>query len=60
MTKNEKLRQAIADYMWAEGCECCRDEDAHAIAAEKIAKMLDVDKYDDGSGYDFYKYRSGD
>lgn len=53
------LRRAIADYMGSEGCSCCEDTDAHDEAKTAIAQLLNVPKYDDGSGYDFYRYRSG-
>lgn len=58
MTKLEKIRQAIADYMWSEGCSCCRDQDKHEKANEKLAKLLNVEKYPDNSGFDWSKYRS--
>lgn len=54
-----QIRQALADYMWAEGCSCCRNEEAHKEAAERLAKLLRVPKYTDGSGHDFYKFRTG-
>lgn len=49
----EEIRQAIADYMCSEGCSCCRDIRAHEINEKRIAELLEVPKYDDGSGYDF-------
>jgi len=51
------IRAAIADYMYSEGCMCCEGED-HKDHAEKIAKLLDVPKYEDGSGYNFSQFRS--
>lgn len=54
----KKMREAIANYMQSEGCSCCRDCEAHAENTEAIAKLLNVKKYDDGSGYDFGKYRT--
>ena len=53
-----EVRQVIADYMQTEGCSCCQDIDGHKEKTEQLAKMLGVPKYDDGSGYDFYKFRS--
>jgi hypothetical protein len=53
-----QLRTAIADYMISEGCSCCQDTEKHNEAAENIAKLLDVEPYEDGSGYDFYKYKT--
>jgi len=61
MTRQERdnLRSALADYMRAEGCSCCRDNDAHAEAASRLAKLLRVPKYTDGSGWNFGKFRKG-
>ena len=55
-----KLRKAIADYMYSEGCTCCQDIQTHKKHEATIAKLLNVPKYEDGSGYDFYKYKSED
>ncbi len=52
------VRQAVADYMRAEGCDCCRDRKAHAAAAKRLAKLLRVPKYGDSSGHDFARFRS--
>jgi hypothetical protein len=51
------VRQAVADYMYSEGCSCCRGS-SHDEDAARLAKLLKVKKYSDGSGYDFYRYRS--
>ncbi len=51
------IRKAIADYMYSEGCACCEGKD-HKDHAEKIAKLLDVQKYEDGSDYNFSQFRS--
>lgn len=59
-TLRAELRQAIADYMYSEGCSCCEDTEAHKEHEARIAKLLSVPKYDDASGYDFSKYRSKD
>lgn len=53
----KKMRTAIADYMWSEGCSCCRGSD-HEKHAETLGKLLRIPKYKDGSGYDFSKYRT--
>lgn len=53
-----EIRRLIADYMRSEGCTCCRDTEAHEKHAEALAKALKVQKYSDGSGYDFARYRS--
>lgn len=51
------VRQAVADYMYSEGCSCCRSSN-HDENGERLAKMLKVKKYADKSGYDWFKYRS--
>ncbi len=60
MTRKERadIRQLIADYMRSEGCSCCRDTEAHEKHAAALGKALGVQKYSDGSGYDFARYRS--
>lgn len=59
MTKKEfknKVLEAVANYMWSEGCSCCRDIDAHKEHKEALAKLLDVLPHEDNSGYDFSKF----
>jgi hypothetical protein len=58
MTKLEKVRQAVADYMRSEGCSCCRNEEAHKAAQTALAALLDVPAYTDGSGFDFSLFRT--
>ncbi len=53
-----QLRTAIADYKYAEGCSCCRSIEKHAEAESRIAFLLGVPEYSDGSGYDFKQFRS--
>lgn len=55
---NAEIRRAVADYMSSEGCSCCRNEDAHKEHAAKLAKLLRVEQYRDGSGYDFARHRT--
>lgn len=50
------VRTAVANYIRSEGCGCCSDRDAHREDEEALAKLLDVEPYLDGSGYDFGKY----
>lgn len=59
MDKDElkALRQAVADYMFSEGCSCCRDSD-HDNHANRLGALLKVPRYSDGSGYDFSKFRT--
>lgn len=52
------LREAVANYMYSEGCSCCRDIEKHKLHKEALAKLLGVKKYPDGSGYDFNKFRT--
>jgi len=51
----QSIRVALANYMSSEGCSCCEDSD-HSDHAAVLAKLLDVPEYEDGSGYDFFKY----
>lgn len=51
-----KIRNAVADYMRSEGCSCCQNVEAHKKNTQRLAELLNVPKYDDGSGYDFYLY----
>lgn len=53
-----ELRNAVADYIGSEGCSCCQNIDEHKQAEERVARLLNVPKYKDGSGYDFGKYKS--
>lgn len=55
--KEKQIREAVADYMYTEGCSCCQDIDGHAEDNERLAKLLNIPKYEDGSGYDFSKYK---
>lgn len=52
------IRRAVADYMHSEGCSCCRNVEAHTAHEERLAKLLKVPKYKDGSGYDFTRFRT--
>ena len=54
--KRKEFRRLVADYMQSEGCSCCRNEEAHDIAKEALAKMLQVPRYSDNSGYNFNKF----
>lgn len=63
MTKREReaavvtaaIRTAVADYMGSEGCSCCQSP-SHDEHKARLAMLLKVKKYDDDSGYDFYRY----
>lgn len=51
------IRRAVADYMGSDGCACCRG-DEHDDHAAALAKLLEVPRYADDSGYDFHQFRS--
>jgi hypothetical protein len=53
-----ELRRAVADYMASEGCSCCRDNQAHDRHTAELARLLNVPKYEDGSGYNFAHFKS--
>lgn len=52
------IRTALADYMRSEGCSCCENTGDRKIAAAKLAALLNVPMYKDGSGYNFDKFRT--
>jgi len=54
----KQMRQAVANYMRSEGCSCCRDIEGHEQHTEALAKLLNVRKYSDGSGYNFSKHKT--
>lgn len=56
LTSKSEIRVAVAKYMRSEGCSCCRNIEVHKENEKKLAELLDVEMYDDGSGYDFSKY----
>lgn len=56
--KLQSIRTAVADYMRTEGCSCCRDIEGHKEAERILAGLLEVPMYNDGSGYQFYKFGS--
>lgn len=60
MTNKEKkaVREAVANYMWSEGCGCCQQTDKHRKHKMVLAKLLGVPKYKDGSGFDFYRFKT--
>jgi hypothetical protein len=53
----EKIRLEVAKLYCASGCSCCRDDDNWYKSAENLANILDIPKFEDGSGFDFYKVR---
>ncbi len=53
----DKIRQAVADYMASEGCGCCERAE-HSEQVDIIAKILDVPRYGDGSGWDFSRFET--
>jgi hypothetical protein len=52
------VRKAVSNYMKSEGCSCCRNIEDHKKNEAELARLLNVPKYSDGSGYDFTKFRS--
>lgn len=53
----ESIRRLVADYMYSEGCSCCRGSD-HEKHKEHIALTLRVPQFKDKSGWNFYKFRT--
>lgn len=52
------LRKAVADYKWSEGCSCCQNVKAHEKADARLAELLKPDAYEDGSGWNWSKYKT--
>ena len=57
-TRLAAIRTALADYMRSEGCSCCRNTEMHDKTTARLAGLLEVPMYDDGSGYDFNQFAS--
>lgn len=51
-----RLRTYFADYVASEGCDCCRNQEEHEIAYNRITKLLDVSENEDGYR-DIWEYR---
>ena len=56
--KLDQIRNAFGDYYASEGCSCCRDTDAHEEAQKRLGELLEVEPYEDGSGHNFWKYKT--
>lgn len=54
--KRSEIRKAFAEYYESEGCECCQSKD-HGEHEDKLAELLDPPRYDDDSGWDWYKLK---
>lgn len=53
----DAIRTAVADYMYSEGCSCCRNSEAHERHRNRLAKLLDVPSHiEDKSFYDFTQF----
>jgi excinuclease UvrABC ATPase subunit len=57
--KDERIREAVANYMASEGCSCCEGQN-HREHAKKLAELLNVPMYEDESGYNFHQFKSKD
>lgn len=53
-----QVRRALADYIASEGCDCCRNEEAHKEAKGRLAKLLRVPGYSDSDDYDFPNFQT--
>jgi methionine aminopeptidase len=54
------IRRAVADFVASQGCGCCSNMDKHDAHAETLGALLRVPKYADGSGRDFYRFKTKD
>lgn len=53
-----RIRKAVANYMFTEGCSCCRNYEGHKHNKEVLGKLLNVPRYQDHSGYNFDRFVS--
>lgn len=56
--KLETIRAALANYIYSEGCTCCQNIEEHKKALVVLAGLLEIPMYDDGSGYDVYRFKT--
>jgi hypothetical protein len=54
LSKITEIKEQFALYIQSEGCSCCRDDIPHQKAEDRLGKLLDFERYDDDSGYNFY------
>lgn len=47
------LEEGLVDYLYSEGCSCCRHTEAHEAAMDVIAPIMEWPRYDDDSGWDW-------
>lgn len=52
------IREVFADYVVSEGCSCCQNTVPHEEANLRLAELLGVALYEDGSGVNWAKYKS--
>lgn len=53
-----KYSDDLEKYMKSEGCSCCQDTDAHKDHTKRLAELLKVPAYADGSGYEFHNFQT--
>ena len=49
-----ELRKLIAKVITTEGCDCCEGKEHNKLQNE-LAQALNIPRYSDGSGYDWYE-----
>ena len=50
----KQVREAFVMFWKAQGCSCCEDTDASDKYGSRLAELLNIPLYDDGSGVDYY------
>jgi len=53
----KQIREAFANYIGSEGCDCCRGKD-HQEHQDILAKMLGIPRYSDNSGNDYSQFKT--
>ena len=56
---SKELRKLIAQVIITEGCDCCEGEN-HNELQDELAKALNIPRFADDSGYDWYTAASGE
>ena len=49
----EALKELIAKVITTEGCSCCEHRE-HKALKDELAKALNIPRYSDDSGYNWY------
>lgn len=54
----KEIRRAVADALATAGCGCCRNYEEYDEAVDRLGVLLDIPRFEDDSGVDFYQFRT--